>query len=130
MTINLPKTGNPAIVNFPIRKRNVRPATAPLIDDEFLLANPECQMFVRPAFPGEIPLAQPGEAWVVAFRRDSRGYIRLAAGETSDRQLTREQIAATLLELCVLKCPRGDKTSGETLEAAGCVIVDAKGLVR
>jgi hypothetical protein len=132
MKTNLRIVGVPTNGHLPVEKRNSVCQTSSVgapIDDKFLAANPRCQMFVRAAFPDEVPFGQPGEVWVVAFRRDSRGYIRLPAGTTSDAELTRGQIAAALLELGILKLRRGDKTIGETLEAAACVIVDTKDLV-
>jgi hypothetical protein len=115
MTPDLPITGDPAIDDLPFEKRYrvcMAKATAARIDNDFLVANPHCDQYIRPAYPDEIPTAQPGEVWVVAVKRDPPddayyGYIRLPADTPSDRELSQREIVDALLKLGVLKFRAG-----------------------
>lgn len=111
MKTELPLTGDPAIDDLPFEKRYrvcMAIAMAAVADDRTLAENPDCHTFIRPAWPDEIPTAQPGEVWAVAVRRDQpgdplRAYIRLPVGTPSDRELSQEEAIQALLKAGVVK---------------------------
>jgi hypothetical protein len=97
MKTDLPLTGNPAIDNLPPEKWHRVGAAwvmSTQIDEQFLADNPQCQAFIRPAFPDEVPMAkgQPGEVWLVVVRRGQPDvtFIHLTAG-LSPEQLLRNK---------------------------------------
>jgi hypothetical protein len=62
MTTDFPATGKPAIDNWPL--------TTKWVNDQFFADNPQCQAFIRPVFPNEVPLYDAvDEVWLVVVRR-------------------------------------------------------------
>jgi hypothetical protein len=103
MKTNLPLIGDPAIDNLgPEKWHRVGAALvmSEQIDAQFLADNPQCQAFVRPAFPDEVPMAkgQPGEVWLVVVRRGQPAvtFIHVTTRWTPEQLLRNEDYMAVL----------------------------------
>jgi hypothetical protein len=109
-TNDRPLTGNPAVDNLPPekwRRHGNALVMSSQIDERFLADNPQCQAFIRPAFPDEVPMAkgQPGEVWLVVVRRNHPDvtFIHLTTGLSPEQVLRIKDLMEVLWAMYLQK---------------------------
>jgi hypothetical protein len=72
MTNDFQVTSNSSIDDWLLEARSrVSPwlITSEWLNNQFFADNPQCEAFIRPVFPNELPLTKSDEVWLVVIRR-------------------------------------------------------------